>query len=188
MKSRTVVWEPVEYRGMEYLMLKEGEPSVSVESTILGVEDGNGFRLDYQVRCDADFSVRTVQLRMAGGAIVALNGDGQGNWTDEVGNAMPKFAGCIDIDITATPFTNTLPMRRVAWDVGQSREFKMLYITVPELTLTVSEQRYTCLDKTEAGARFLFELVDGSFSAELPVDADRLVLDYPGLFKRLWAS
>ncbi len=26
------------------------------------------------------------------------------------------------------------------------------------------------------------------FSAELPVDSDGLVIDYPGLFKRIWRS
>lgn len=188
MKKRTVVWEPVEYRGIEYLNLKERQPIVSVESVILGVEEAGVFRLDYRVRCNVGFSVRIVHLSMAGGTLLTLNSDGHGNWTDEVGNAMPQFDGCIDIDITATPFTNTLPIRRVQWEVGQSREFKMLYITVPELTLSVSPQRYTCLEKTADGARFHFEVLDTGFTAELPVDADGLVLDYPGLFKRLWSS
>jgi len=45
--------------------------------------------------------------------------------------------------------------------------------------LEVSEQRYTCLE------RGLYRFEAGRFEAELPVDADGLVLDYPGLFRRI---
>jgi len=188
MSQRNVVWAAVEHPGMEYLSLVDDGASVAVTSTILSVEDGGAFHLDYRLHCDDDFTIRSVHLSVAGEKIVVFNSDGQGNWTDEVGNPLPKFAGCVDIDITATPFTNTLPLRRLAWDVGQRREFKMLYVTAPALTLSISEQRYTCLEKSAMGGLFRFELVDGSFSADFPVDADGLVLDYPGLFRRLWTA
>jgi hypothetical protein len=44
------------------------------------------------------------------------------------------------------------------------------------------DQRYTALD----GAKhYRFESLDDGFTAELPVDEDGFVLDYPGLFRRL---
>lgn len=50
------------------------------------------------------------------------------------------------------------------------------------------EQRYTCLEADAAGGRYRFEQVGSGFTAVLQVDADGLVDDYPGLFKRVWAG
>jgi uncharacterized protein len=46
----------------------------------------------------------------------------------------------------------------------------------------VDEQRYTCLKRHSL---YRYEAVDRSFSADLPVDPDGLVTDYPGLFERV---
>ena len=95
--------------------------------------------------------------------------------------------GCLDVDISATPFTNTLPIRRLALQPGSTATLIMAYIAAPQMRLRVAQQRYTCLDATSTGGRYRFEsLTQGavSFTAELPVDGDGLVLDYPNLFRR----
>jgi Putative glycolipid-binding len=46
-------------------------------------------------------------------------------------------------------------------------------------------QRYACLEKESGGALYRFESLDGGFTADLPVDSDDLVLDCPGLFRRI---
>jgi hypothetical protein len=64
----------------------------------------------------------------------------------------------------------------------------MVYISIPQMQVAAVEQRYTCLEKTTEGGRYLYEsLEDGVsvFTAELPVDVDGLVGDYPGLFRRV---
>jgi hypothetical protein len=83
---------------------------------------------------------------------------------------------------TATPFTNSFPIRRQPMTIGERREFRMAWIFGPELRVEPQSQAYTRL-----GERlYLFESLDGSgFSAELPVDEDGIVLDYPGLFRRV---
>ena len=66
----------------------------------------------------------------------------------------------------------------------------MAYIAAPQMRLQVKQQRYTCLDATPTGGRYRFEsLTEGavSFTAELPLDGDGLVLDYPNLFRRVGA-
>ena len=187
MKSRAVMWKAVEYEGLEYLELNEDAFGIQVASTIIGADEQQAFLVDYLVNCDANYLVSSVLLNL-GNETLDLTSDGRGGWLDRDMKRLPEFDGCIDIDITATPFTNTLPIRRVDWRVGQSEDFKMLYISVPALKLSVSRQRYTCLEKSADGGLFRFEVIDGDFTALLPVDRDGLVLDYPGLFKRVWAS
>lgn len=46
-------------------------------------------------------------------------------------------------------------------------------------------QQYTCLEKSNWGGLYRFLSPDGGFTADLLVDADGLVLGYPGLFKRV---
>ena len=48
-----------------------------------------------------------------------LESDGEGHW-QENGKDRPDLHGCIDIDIQATPFTNTLPIRRLGLKTGES--------------------------------------------------------------------
>jgi hypothetical protein len=91
------------------------------------------------------------------------------------------------VDLSATPFTNTLPIRRLSLREGESSEIGVVYVDVPVMRLDVSRQRYTCLERDADGGLYRYE-DRGSFrgfAADLPVDADGLVLDYPGIFRRL---
>ena len=188
MKARTDIWKPIEYPGMEYLTLHEEDQSIQVESVVIGVEDQSAFRLDYAIRCDAGYVVQDVQLSLLGGKLLHLTHDGQGNWFDEGRELMPNLKGCTDIDISATPFTNTLPIKRLTWTVGQSELFHMAWFSIPEMTVHNDAQRYTCVEQTASGAIFRFEQVSSGFTALLSVDADGLVVNYPGLFERIWAG
>jgi hypothetical protein len=58
----------------------------------------------------------------------------------------------------------------------------MVYIPFSTFAPTIDEQRYRCL---EAGRLYRYEAVDRSFAADLTVDEDGLVVDYPGLFHRV---
>jgi hypothetical protein len=88
----------------------------------------------------------------------------------------------MDIDIWPTPFTNSFPIRREPMAIGERRRFHMAWIFAPDLTVQPQPQAYTRL----AERLYLFENLDGGgFRAELPVDKDGIVLDYPGLFRRV---
>lgn len=112
---------------------------------------------------------------------VALTSDGAGRWMRD-GVAMGALDGAIDVDVSATPFTNTLPIRRLALAAGVSAEILVAYVDVPSLAISAERQRYTCL---ESARRYRFEALDGDFTRTLEVDADALVVSYPGLFRRL---
>jgi hypothetical protein len=111
-----------------------------------------------------------------------LQTDGEGRWRDGIGQRLAELDGCLDIDIWPTPFTNSFPIRRRPIAVGERQEFRMAWVFGPDLTIRPQPQGYTRL----AERLYLFESLDGSgFKAELPVDEDGIVLDYPGLFQRV---
>lgn len=93
----------------------------------------------------------------------------------------------MDVDITATPLTNTLPIRRLSLKPGESADIKVAYVTIPDLSVTPDEQRYTRLDERTDRGRYRFEQLGTGFTAILQLDAERLVEHYSELFNRVWA-
>ena len=102
-------------------------------------------------------------------------------WTVN-GHVDDTLARCVDLDIQATPFTNTLPIRRLRWVRRPSTRSMSPTSRCRPSTVTPARQRYTAL---APGSLYRFEGLDTGFMADLPVDQDGLVLDYPGLFRRL---
>ncbi|NOT62345.1 MAG: putative glycolipid-binding domain-containing protein, partial [Acidobacteria bacterium] len=157
---------------------------------VLGVKEDIAYRIRYQVRCDSNWQVRKVVVTSLAEKeqSIALTSDGSGNWMDESGAAIYDFKDCLDVDISVTPFTNTLPIRRLRLNRGASSEIKAVYVAVPEMQLSVERQRYTFIESNGAGSKYKFESLDGEFTAIISVDADGIVADYPNLFRLVWAS
>jgi uncharacterized protein len=185
---RKVIWSNQAAIGLEHFYLQRGNDEIIADGIVIGVEENVAFRMRYTINCDLKWHVRkvVVQLLDENERTIRFISDGFGNWTNESGNPVPELKGCFDVDITATPFTNTLPIRRLSLISGKSAEIKVVYFTIPEMQISVEPQRYTCLEASSAGGKYKFESLDGGFTAVITVDADGLVEDYPTLFKRVW--
>lgn len=181
--NATVMWESLQWPGAEHLVI-ETEPGAIVADGMVVALDGRPLRLHYRVSCDPDWTTRRLMIQDAGGEVLTFRSDGTGTWTDGTGRSVESLAGCIDVDIAATPFTNTLPIRRLGLQPGEARDLRVLYVMVPEMTVRAADQRYTCLELSDTGGLYRYE--SGSFMADLRIDADGLVVDYPGLWRRLW--
>ena len=184
--ARTVCWKPLwnpnrRGVGLEYLVLE----SHSASSVVVAFNDNDKpFRLDYQLTWDAQWRIREANLVVVNGGRtqrLGLRSNGVGQWQHSDGKTYAELEGCIDIDIWPTPFTNSFPIRRVPMAVGSRHEFKMAWISAPSLTVIAQPQAYTRLEDR----LYRFENLDGSrFQADLRVDADGIVIDYPELFER----
>jgi hypothetical protein len=168
--------------GLEHLLLAEG----AADSVVLAFDEQHGpFRLTYRLTWDDAWRLRDAELGVTTGRStrsLSLQTDGQGHWRHGDGRAIAELDGCMDVDIWPTPFTNSFPIRREPMAVGQRRQFRVAWIFAPDLTVQPQLQAYTRL----ADRLYLFENLDGSgFRAELPVDEAGIVLDYPGLFRRV---
>jgi hypothetical protein len=182
---REVMWSTREELGLGHLRLAVRDSGVVADGVVLGAEEGRPFRIAYDVRCDADWRVRAARAGVPGEPPkVELLSDGEGNWAGPDGRAVTYLEGCQYVDVSETPFTNTLPVRRLDLTPGESAEISVAYFDGAELQPWPEPQRYTCLEKGSGGGLYRFLSLDGGFTADLPVDADGLVLDYPGLFKR----
>ena len=187
---RKIIWANQADIGLEHFCLQRGDDEITADGVVVGVEEDVAFRIRYQIHCDLSWHVRKVVVTSLEerNQTIGFASDGLGNWTNESGDLVPKLKGCIDVDITATPFTNTLPIRRLILSTGELAEIKVVYFTIPQMQVSVDPQRYTCLETNSAGSKYKFESLDSGFTAVISVDADGLVEDYPTLFKRVWMS
>ena len=179
-RRRILRWRPVEGRGLEHLEFGPEEDELVARGVVIGEREGRGYGVDYTIVCDEAFQVRELHLGTAGGAALLLFSDGAGAWRNHDDRPLPEFDGCIDVDLAGSPFTNTLPIRRLDWEAlpGGRAEITTLYVPFDSFAPTTDRQIYTRLGPRQ----FLYEAADGSFSAEIAIDEDGFVTDYPGLF------
>jgi uncharacterized protein len=175
--QKDIFWTPLPHAGCEHVSLKSDKTGIYIDSLVISVRDEKPVRLSYFIVCDTNWRTKQLNVKILGSeSSIELTADGEGNWFDK-STPMPELKGCIDVDITVTPFTNSLPIRRLDFQVGESKDLLMVFVTVPEMTVRVDKQKYTLLEKLPDGAKYLFE--SGDFQAELNVDADGFVLTYP---------
>lgn len=181
MISRTVRWRQLDGEGLQQVTVERERRGMTATGVVVAETDAGPVAGWYYVFLNPDWTVHRFAVHHAAGNWLHAQARQPGRWVDHETKPMPELDGCIDVDISATPFTNTLPIRRLSWEAGQSRDLDMLYIPFDTLEPRRDRQRYTCL---EPGRRFRYEgLIDG-FTAEITVDEDGLVVEYPGLFQR----
>jgi hypothetical protein len=179
--NRSYRWATEQSGGLEHVELDIGAAGATAEGVLIGPAGGRLFACSYALSCDEHWRVRSLDVHVAGKGTVCLRADGAGNWLDADGTPLPALQGCMDVDLSGSPFTNTLPIRRLGEQLRQRQEIKVAYIDLPELDVQPVSQAYTSL----APDRVLFESLSRPFTAELQIDGDGLVLNYPGLFTRV---
>ncbi|MCE7062290.1 putative glycolipid-binding domain-containing protein [Dyadobacter sp. CY343] len=86
-----------------------------------------------------------------------------------------------EVDISLTPFTNTLPINNPVLAEKETREIKVVYFDFSKQIVRPVRQRYTRL----SADLYHYENVPNDFEADIRVDDDGLVVEYPGLFSRV---
>src|SRR3954451_21613812 len=171
-----LAWRGLEVESLERLHIDEGS-RIRIQSIIESAR-GPG---SYEIVCDRDWIFRTLRLEDATGErAIELESNGNGDWIVD-GVPRTDLDGCIDIDLSATPFTNSLPIRRLDLGIDDEADLVMAYVDFEELTVLPDEQRYTRLDED----LYRYESLDSDFTRDLTVDASGFVIEYPGLFERV---
>jgi hypothetical protein len=181
-----VVWSSLRWPGIEHARLFEGGGPGRVDSRVLLVLDDTPLRVQYKLAWDAEWCARELLVRIESlGRIsqLELRGDGRGAWTDGEGVHLTELDGCIDVDISVTPLTNTLPIRRLGLSVDERQVMPVAFVRIPDLTAVTVDQSYKFLEATPAGGRYLYQ--SSTFQAELSVDRNDLVVDYATVWSRV---
>ncbi len=177
----TVLWRAADATSFERAVLAADPAGFHLAGTTLAAVAGDPVEIRYSILTDPAWRTRVVGVHFqaaSGNRRLALRGDGEGNWTsgDE---ARPEFAGAVDVDLAFTPATNTLPIRRLDLDVGETAQITVLRVDAVAREMALVGQRYTRLDADH------YRYEAGEFAADLTVDQEGMVVDYPGHFSAI---
>jgi hypothetical protein len=162
-----------------------GKQTAVADGLVLLYRDGRALRCHYRLSADAGWRTRALDLVVQTGGhepretALKLTGDGKGH--------APELDGCLDLDIQVTPFTNTLPIRRLDLAAGEIADIRAVYLPLPDLVPVPAEQSYAGLRPLGlSGGLYRYESRSSGFTADLPVDSGGFVVDYPDSFRRVW--
>ena len=193
---RTVLWQGALWPGVEWCELSEPQGSWMIAGTALMVVAAQPVQVDYQLALDRLWATPTVavSVRTGNGAevrrlrLTVLPGRFWQVRREQPGDSIADEAwplrGLVDIDLGFTPATNTLPIRRLAPEIGATVDVTAAWVRFPELTVAPLPQRYTRLSER----RYRYESAGGAFVTEMEVDDLGLVVTYEGGWTRLAAS
>lgn len=180
------MWQVVATAGFEAAWVTEDDASTQVVGQAVG-QLPEPYSLTYHLTVDADAVTRrlAVTAQTAGPRReLSLVHEG-GTWRVN-GELRTDLSGALDCDIAASPFTNTMPVRRHDLLRGGDEQFLMAFVEVPSLRVTASRQRYTHLGATPHGTGIRFTSDD--FTADIVFDDEGIVLDYPTIAHRVTAD
>jgi uncharacterized protein len=208
---RAITW--IKERGAEFAEVSLGEGYLRAAGVAVGAAP-LPYRLDYELECADGFVTRRLLVRAHGASWsrrLLLSRDLQGVWgveasaegeadLPEPGGDPAAFAAALDCDLGECPVTNTMPVLRHGLLLGGApRDFVMAWVSVPDLSVRASAQRYTFVGAPAAAAAgsaaagsagtgsagtAVVRYESGTFSADVVFDDDGLVVDYPGLGRR----
>ena len=137
--------------------------------------------ITYVLRLSAGWQVRQFLLfRDLDEPDLWLGTDGSGRWGEMNGAHRTDLDGCLDVGLGCTPFTNTLPIRRMQLDVGDAADITTAMIDVETLGVVPVRQRFHRL----GARRYAITNLDTDVHVEFDIDEYGLVHDYPGGFRR----
>jgi uncharacterized protein len=168
-----VLWHCSALHSAEHFSLQRTDDHWTLVGKVSLLVDGIPGHISYIVTASADWVTDRTLIDVAVGGrqqgFVIVHVDGE--WTVN-GQARPDLAGCTDVDLGWTPATNTIPLRRLAVDVGEQAEIRAAWVRFPELDIQANEQRYVRL------APNTWRYQSGLYDFVLAVSEDGLVLEY----------
>jgi len=181
--QKSIVWEGLHYDTEEHCAVNYLDGSIVVRSEIEGWADAAPVYAEYTLHLTDTWEATDLDIHFTVGQKeqhyhFMRNELG---WADASGGDCADFGDCRFVDISLTPFTNTLPIKNLDFNADSRHEVSVLYIDILENTVSRKLQRYT---KNNPDI-YLYENADGSFSAVIHVDEDGFVTHYPQLFEML---
>ena len=193
------VWAKEQPFGTELADVSVGDGRLSATGVAIGT-DPVPYRLDYQlttanryvtarlvVHAQGQGWRRTLELARAASGEWSCRAEAEG--TSELpapGGDRAAVAGALDCDLALSPLTNSMPvLRHRLHEGGRPVDFLMAWVSVPDLAVHASRQRYTFVRQEPRAGIVRFESLSGPFRADIRFDHHGVVLDYPGIARHM---
>ena len=182
----TIIFVNEKFYGVEYLKLTTGNNIIKVSSTVINSGYNSPYKLNYELLLDESWKIKEccIEIDCENSTSLYLSTNGDGYWFDENNNEIYELTGAIDIDISCTPFTNSLPINRIDWELNHPKDFEMAYISVPDLSYKKMKQTYELISDESTKKVFKYKTEKKEVSIE--VDSMGTVVNYPNRFSKVY--
>ena len=173
----SILWQRLDGTGLDRATLVADAEGFRLAGTALVGEGTDNFDIRYSVLADAGWQTRVVAAHLQGPdgeRRLSLRVDG-GRWTMG-GDELSELSGAVDVDFAFTPATNTLPIKRLDLDVGDSAAIDVAVVAFPGRSIELATQTY------ERTGEFTYRYASGDFTTDLTVNDHGLITHYPGLW------
>jgi hypothetical protein len=171
--------------GFEVLFATHGDEGHTLTGHTTAVEDGVSWTVGYAVATDEFWQTTAVEAtnRTADGPGDTRIQRRSGNQWLVNGEHRPDLNGCVDVDFESSAVTNTLPIQRLDFPIGDTISVPAAFVRALNLAVERLEQTYTRLD--DAG-RFAYTSPTFDFACELTYDRSGLIVEYPSIAVRVF--
>lgn len=144
MKTHNLIWKSLSHLSTEYTRVIELH-ELGVMGNIVGNYKSTPFAVEYHLTLDKFWQIKRVLIKLIphNSFIFSFQRDDSGVWLKNHEEVQPELQGCDFMDISLTPFTNSLPILNLNLEVNESREIKVLYFDLPKGEYRPQRQRYT---------------------------------------------
>jgi hypothetical protein len=196
---RAVAWVKEDPPGAEFAEVRLTPGRLAARGVAIGSEPVP-YRLDYTLQTGPGFVTARLYATAVGEGwrrSLDLRRTRLGTWSmvtgqegdvplGPTGGAVTLLGAALDCDLGLSPLTNSPPvLRHGLLDGGGRVEITVAWVSVPDLGVHPDGQRYTFVGADHERRIVRFEALDGTFAADITFDADGLVLDYPGIARRI---
>lgn len=134
--------------------------------------------LNYVVRCNSAWVTQSVDLagQHEGSEVRTKMVNANGTWWIDH-RAQPAVNGALDIDLSFTPTTNLMPLRRLG---TEDLAVSAAWLQYPCAKLVPLDQKYA---RTPVPNVMAYRAEQTNFATDLTVDATGFITHYPGLWE-----
>lgn len=179
--EQTIIWRRLDIPGHEYARITTKNFQNIIEGTAILTYEKQFCKLDYKIICDSDWQTLSANVSGFVGektVEIEISVDEEKRWTMN-GAEISGVEKCTDIDLNFSPFTNTLPIRRLNLPVGEKAKVRAAWLRFPSFALEPLEQIY---ERTGEN-KYHYESNGGKFVTDITTDDSGLVIKYPDLWQ-----
>jgi len=176
-----IVWSGIRTHSLDYCNVRGVTGGWRFNGMLIIKRKTNPIGAHYDILVDKRFKTRRLIVEKTERGVesrkkIELRRDA---WLVD-GKERSDLSECTDVDIEASPVTNTLPIRRTRLKVGEEVNLSVLWMRFPTLEVMPLKQSYKRLTLR----KYLYRSTSG-FSAELKVNDFGLVTRYGDIWKEI---
>lgn len=179
--QREIVWSGIGSPSLDYCCFSKQTGGWLFSGMLVAKLQGNSFGAHYELLVDETFETRSLGIEKIGvGKEIMTKVEFRDDKWIVDGKDRVDLRECTDIDIEASPVTNTIPIRRYGLKVGERVDLTVAWVRFPNLVVAPLKQSYERLGDRE----YRYRSASG-FTALIQVDDLGFVTRYGDVWKEV---